>query len=80
MKHYCRYCSHCVGVDESLGWCEEHNVEVSKTSIRNACTGFDFCEINAFYYNRSNNSEDAKYKPRVAKKKQCDGQLSLFGC
>ena len=80
LKHYCRYCSHCAGQDGGIGYCEQQNEMVKKTSIRNACTDFDFCEIDAFYFDRSDNPEDAKYKPREAKPKECDGQLSLFGC
>jgi hypothetical protein len=80
LKHYCRYCSHCVGQDGGIGWCEHRNEMVNKKSIRNACNDFDFCEIDAFYFDRSDNPEDAKYKPREAKIKECDGQLSLFGC
>ncbi len=79
MKQYCRYCSHCIAQDECEGVCEETNQIVKKTSVRNACTLFAFCEIDAFYFNRSSNPEDAKYKPRIPKKKQCDGQMSLFG-
>lgn len=82
MKHYCRYCSHCVGQTDDWGICEIKNEEVSKTSIRNACTDFDFCEIDAFYYTRSDDPDNAKYKPRGPKTprmKQCNGQISLFG-
>lgn len=78
MNHYCRYCSHCIaqGGDEAV--CEENNEMVKKTSVRNGCKQFVFCEIDAFYFNRSDNPEDAKYHPREPKKKQCDGQISLF--
>lgn len=85
MKHYCRYCSHCFGYDENMGWCDAINKEVKKTSIRNACTDFDFYEIDAFYYNRSDNPEVAKYKPKIRREKQIGekekhmkGQMSLF--
>lgn len=78
MKQYCRYCSNCVGVDENLGWCEKRLEEVFKTSIKNACTDFNFCEIDAFYYNRSDNPNDAKYKPRKHREMQIQGQISLF--
>ena len=77
MKHYCRYCLHCVGQDTTIGVCEKKNEVIKKTSIRNACTDFCFCEIDAFYYNRSENPEDARYKPREPKKKEWDGQVSL---
>lgn len=78
MIHYCRYCSHCIGEDGNIGYCEERNEMVKKTSVRNACTKFDFCETDAFYFDRTDNPEDAKYKPREIRKKECDGQLSLF--
>lgn len=78
MIHYCRYCIHCIAQNENEGVCEETNEMVKKTAIRNACKLFDFCEIDAFYFNRSGNPEDAKYKTRIPKKKQCDGQISLF--
>ena len=78
MKQYCRYCLHCIAQDEVEGVCEKTNQMVKKTSIRNACSLFDFCEIDAFYFNRSDNPEDAKYQPRVPKKTQCYGQMSLF--
>ena len=41
---------------------------------------FDFCEIDAFYFDRLDNPEDAKYKPSETKSKERVGQLSLFGC
>mgnify|MGYP006916346775 CR=1 FL=1 len=78
MKHYCRYCLHCIGQGESTGLCEKKNEMVKRTSIRDACRDFDFYEIDAFYYNRIDNPEDAKYRPRETKSKECDGQLSLF--
>ncbi len=77
-RQYCRYCIHCIAQDETEGVCEKTNQMVKKTSIRDGCRTFDFCEIDAFYFNRSGNPEDGKYHPRVPKKKQCDGQLSLF--
>lgn len=78
MKHYCRYCIHCIAQDEDEAVCEERNIMVKKTSVRDACKLFDFCEIDAFYFNRSDNLEDAKYKPRMPRKKQCDGQMTLW--
>lgn len=78
MKHYCRYCSHCVGQDGGIGYCEQRNEMVNKKIVRNACNDFDFCEIDAFYFDRSDNPEDAKYKPRNMKEKQLKGQISLF--
>ncbi len=78
MKHYCRYCIHCIAQDEDEAVCEERNIMVKKTSVRDACKLFDFCEIDAFYFNRSDNPEDARYKPRTPRKKQCDGQITLW--
>ena len=78
MNHYCRYCTHCIAQDEEEGVCEETNQIVKKRTVRNGCVLFDFCEIDAFYFNRSGNPEDAKYRPSVPRKKQCDGQMSLF--
>ena len=69
MKHYCRYCLHCVGQDTTIGVCEKKNEVIKKTSIRNACPDFCFCEVDAFYYNRSENPEDARYKPRAKKER-----------
>lgn len=78
MIHYCRYCANCIAQDGEYAVCEETNEMVKKTTIRNGCKSFDFCEIDAFYINRSDNPEDAKYHPREPKKKQCEGQMSLF--
>lgn len=61
-----------------MGICEEKNEVIKKTSIRNACPDFCFCEVDAFYYNRSENPEDARYKLREPKKKEWDGQVSLW--
>ena len=78
MNHYCRYCTHCNGYEEEHGYCDKRNETVGIKSVRNACTDFEFCEIDAFYFNRSDNPEDAVYKPRQPKKRQqCDGQINL---
>lgn len=52
MKHYCRYCIHCIAQDETEAVCEEHNIIIKKTSVREACKEFGFCEIDAFYIAR----------------------------
>lgn len=78
MRHYCRYCIHCIAQDETEAVCEKLNIMIKKTSVRDACKLFDFCEIDAFYFNRPGRPEDAKYKPRERKSQQCDGQISLF--
>ncbi len=80
MKHYCRYCIHCIAQDETEAVCEEHNIIIKKTSVREACKEFGFCEIDAFYIARKGgkNPEECKYHPRVPRKTQCDGQISIF--
>ena len=65
MEHYCRYCIHCIAQDETEAVCEELNIIVKKTSIRNACKSFDFCEIDAFYICRGGTPENCRYKPRI---------------
>ena len=78
MNHYCRYCIYCNGYDEYYGYRNKRNEEVSIKSVKNSCKDFEFCEVDAFYYNRSDNPEDAIYKPRAPKKKQqCDGQMKM---
>ncbi len=78
MKHYCRYCIHCIAQSEIEAVCEELNIIVKKASVRNACQLFDFCEIDAFYLCRSGDPEKCKYKSRIPKQKQCKGQMTLF--
>ena len=77
MNKYCRYCAHCFVQDEEQAVCGKTNRMVNKRTIRNACMSFEFCEIDAFYFNRSENPMDAVYKPRRPKNKQCDGQLKM---
>jgi len=77
MKQYCRYCSNCIAQDEDFAVCEVKNEMVKKTYIRNTCKYFSFCEIDAFYFNRSNNPKVAIYKPREATMKQCAGQITF---
>ena len=72
MKQYCRYCNWCTA--ESI--CTEKNIDVNPTSI-NHCKDFSFNEIDATMSENSN-GEIHKYTPQIAKKKQCDGQVSLF--
>lgn len=79
MQQYCRYCSNCVGQTDNWGICKTRNEAVNKYSIRNACRDFDFCEVDAFYYTRSDNPDDAIYKPRgTGTTKQCEGQISFL--
>ncbi len=34
MIHYCRYCSHCIGGDGGIGYCEEKNEMVKKNKCQ----------------------------------------------
>lgn len=77
MIQYCRYCSNCIAQDDTYGICESTNQVVKKTTVRQGCKLFAFCEVDAFYFNRSDNPDDARYQPRKPKKKQCDGQIKL---
>lgn len=78
LHKYCRYCIHCIAQDEKEGVCEEKNIMVKKTAVRDACGLFEFCEIDAFYCDRgTGNPEQAVYKPREKKEKQCRGQMTL---
>lgn len=78
LKQYCRYCSHCIAQEKGIGYCEQKNEVVKKTSIRNSCQDFDFFEIDAFYFERSDNQNKTRYKPREKKKEECNDPLSLF--
>lgn len=71
MKQYCRYCCYlCTG---NGIWCDELSKEISEASAKsqNRCHSFAYNPIDAF-------GLDKEYTPRKPKKKQCDGQISLF--
>lgn len=73
MKQYCRYCSHCVVGD--VVWCGILAKTMSESTAKtiNNCKAFELNPMDAFFENEKG------YKPREPKKKQCDGQYSLFG-
>ena len=71
MKQYCRYCCYiCTG---NGIWCDELSKEVSEATAKspNHCHSFAYNPIDAF-------GLDREYTPRQPRKKQCDGQISLF--
>lgn len=77
MIQYCRHCIHCVAQDEDYAVCGKRNETVKRNTARNACKEFDFCETDAFYVFRGLDVNEAKYRPRMHKEKQHDGQLKL---
>ena len=72
MKQYCRYCNWCTA--EEI--CTEYNKSVNARSV-NKCSKFSYNAIDALM-SQDKNGEIHEYKPREQKKKQCDGQISLF--
>ena len=72
MKQYCRYCCHLVVGDAN--YCSRQKRTISESTAKgiNRCTDFIYNPIDAFFENKKG------YQPREPKKKQCDGQISLF--
>lgn len=72
MTQYCRYCCYLVCGDAN--YCTEHRRTMSEAAAKsqNRCHDFAFNPIDAFLENEKG------YQPRKPKKKQCDGQISLF--
>ena len=72
MKQYCRYCGYLVTGNGI--WCSRQEREVSEAVAKstNRCHDFAYNPIDAFRENKKG------YIPRAPKKKQCDGQISLF--
>lgn len=72
MKQYCRYC--CFLVCGDANYCSVRKVTMSDAAAKstNRCHDFAFNPIDAFGENKR------EYAPRMPKKKQCDGQVSLF--
>ena len=79
MKHYCRYCIHCIAQDETEAVCEELSIMIKKTSVRDACKLFDFCEVDAFYICRSENPEAVSYTHLDVYKRQGDECIRRYG-
>lgn len=75
MKQYCRYCCHCHYAN--CVYCDVKEKTMSERTAKavNNCKDFLFNEIDVFYEGDMNKV----YKPREPKKKQCDGQIELFG-
>lgn len=77
MKQYCRYCVYlCVN---NVPYCTAHNEYRSQSSCKypNKCKDFVFADVEPEYQDAF--GETNGYKERHPRKKQCDGQLSLFG-
>lgn len=74
MKQYCRYCSHCHYGDYVYCDVKKKTMPENRAKAVNSCKDFDFNEIDVFY----EGDMSKVYKPREPKKKQCDGQVSLF--
>lgn len=72
MKQYCRYC--CYMVCGDINYCTEQDRAISDATARspNHCHSFAYNPIDAFGENEKG------YTPRMPKKQQCDGQISLF--
>lgn len=72
MKQYCRYCCYLVCGDAV--YCTERQFTMSDAAAKslNRCHDFTFNPIDAFGENEKG------YSPRKPRKKQCDGQMSLF--
>ena len=72
MIQYCRYCNHLVTGNGI--YCDELKKTMSEVRAKhvNQCNSFEFNPLDAF-------GLDKTYNPREPKKKQCDGQISLFG-
>ncbi len=72
MRQYCRYCVY-LCTRNGL-WCDKRGCEIKEVTAKspNRCHDFAFSPIDAFDENEKG------YRPRTPRKKQCDGQLSLF--
>lgn len=72
MKQYCRYCAWMVVGDANYCSRQERTMSDGCAKSPNRCHDFTFNPIDAFGENEKG------YHPREPKKKQCDGQMSLF--
>ncbi len=72
LTQYCRYC--CSLVCGDANYCTKREVTMSDAAAKspNRCHDFAFNPIDALGENEKG------YIPRSPKKKQCDGQISLF--
>lgn len=72
MTQYCRYCCYLVCGDANFCTEQERVMSDAAAKSPNRCHSFAFHPMDAFGEN------EGGYKPRIPKKKQCDGQMSLF--
>ena len=72
MTQYCRNCAYLK--TGSWLWCDKQGRWINEATAKspNRCHDFAFSPIDAFAGN------EKEYRPRTPRKKQCDGQLSLF--
>lgn len=71
MNQYCRYCT---ALTTGNGiWCNTRKTTLPEpyTKQKNFCKDFEFCEIDAY-------DLEHKYKPRVKRNKQTEGQINIF--
>lgn len=72
MKHYCRYCIHCIAQGETEAVCEELNIMIKKASSLIACrnTGHKFVgfELSEHYFNLS----QERYRQETAQMRLSD--------
>lgn len=80
MKQYCRYCIYlCTG--NGANWCGAHEECRSESSCKrvNNCKDFIFADVESEYQDAFGETNGYHPRePRESKKKQCDGQISLF--
>ena len=72
MTQYCRYCCYLVRGDANYCTEQERTMSDATAKSPNRCHSFAFNPIDAFGEN------EGGHKPRIPKKKQCDGQMKLF--
>ena len=73
MTQYCRYCGYMVVGDANYCSKQERCISDAAAKSPNRCHDFAFNPVDAFGENEKG------YQPRKPKKKQCDGQVNLFG-
>ena len=72
MTQYCRYCGYLVCGDANYCSKRERTVSDAVAKSPNRCHDFAFNPMDAFGENKKG------YISRNPKKKQCDGQMSIF--
>lgn len=74
MTQYCRYCCYLVCGDASYCTEQERTMSDAAAKAPNRCHNFAFNPIDAF----GENEKGYQARGPAKKKRQCDGQLSLF--